>query len=64
MKEYERNVKKGINPSIPCNYYPDDNPDKEPTAYQNHRQAQILLITKIQAPSCFRLGAWFVNVIS
>jgi homoserine O-succinyltransferase len=40
MKEYERNVKKGINPSIPCNYYPDDNPDKEPTAYQNHRQAQ------------------------
>ena len=30
MKEYERDVAKGINPDIPCNYYPDDNPDKEP----------------------------------
>ena len=31
MKEYERDVAKGINPEIPCNYFPDNNPDKEPT---------------------------------
>ena len=30
MKEYERDVAKGINPSVPCNYFPGDNPDKEP----------------------------------
>lgn len=29
-KEYERDVEKGINPDIPCNYFPDDDPGKEP----------------------------------
>lgn len=29
-KEYKRDVAKGINPEIPKNYYPDDNPDNEP----------------------------------
>ena len=29
-KEYERDVKAGINPEIPCNYYPEDNPEKDP----------------------------------
>ena len=29
-KEYKRDLDKGINPDIPKNYYPDDNPKKEP----------------------------------
>lgn len=29
-KEYKRDLGKGINPDIPKNYYPDDNPKKEP----------------------------------
>ncbi|STO00860.1 Homoserine O-succinyltransferase [[Eubacterium] infirmum] len=29
-KEYERDVKQGKNPNVPCNYYPDDDPGKEP----------------------------------
>lgn len=28
--EYKRDVKKGINPDIPVNYYPEDNPDNKP----------------------------------
>lgn len=28
--EYHRDLDKGINPQIPCNYYPDDNPDNKP----------------------------------
>lgn len=30
QKEYERDLKQGKNPKIPCNYYPDDDPSKEP----------------------------------
>ena len=30
-KEYERDLKAGINPSIPCNYFPEDDPTKDPT---------------------------------
>ncbi len=29
-QEYKRDVKKGINPKLPCNYYPDDNPENKP----------------------------------
>ena len=29
-KEYRRDLDKGINPQIPYNYYPDDNPDNKP----------------------------------
>lgn len=29
-KEYKRDLEKGINPEIPCNYYPDDDPTKKP----------------------------------
>ena len=29
-KEYDRDVLAGINPEIPCNYFPDDNPAKSP----------------------------------
>lgn len=29
-KEYKRDLAKGINPAIPKNYYPDDNPDNKP----------------------------------
>lgn len=28
--EYKRDIAKGINPDIPYNYYPDDNPDNKP----------------------------------
>lgn len=28
--EYYRDLEKGINPQIPCNYFPDDDPDKKP----------------------------------
>lgn len=28
--EYERDLAKGMNPKIPVNYFPDDNPDREP----------------------------------
>lgn len=30
--EYERDLKKGIDPDIPVNYYPDDDPSKQPKA--------------------------------
>lgn len=30
-KEYIRDLSKGLNPAIPENYYPDDNPDNKPT---------------------------------
>lgn len=29
-KEYERDLKAGINPQVPCNYFPGDDPNKEP----------------------------------
>ena len=29
-QEYKRDLDKGINPEIPCNYYPDDDPTKKP----------------------------------
>lgn len=29
-KEYKRDVEKGLNPKLPINYYPDDDPSKEP----------------------------------
>ncbi len=29
-KEYKRDMAKGINPEMPVNYYPDDNPDNRP----------------------------------
>lgn len=29
-QEYKRDVNKGINPDIPLNYYPDDNPENKP----------------------------------
>ncbi|WP_418741789.1 homoserine O-acetyltransferase/O-succinyltransferase family protein, partial [Enorma massiliensis] len=28
--EYERDVKRGINPDVPANYFPDDDPSREP----------------------------------
>ena len=28
--EYKRDMKKGLNPAIPANYYPDDNPENKP----------------------------------
>ena len=30
-KEYKRDVKKGLHPKLPVNYYPDDNPKNHPT---------------------------------
>ena len=30
QKEYERDLKQGKNPKVPCNYYPDDDPSREP----------------------------------
>jgi homoserine O-succinyltransferase len=29
-QEYRRDLDKGINPDIPVNYYPDNDPDKKP----------------------------------
>lgn len=29
-QEYKRDMDKGINPEIPCNYYPENNPSKKP----------------------------------
>ena len=29
-KEYYRDVEKGLNPNIPCNYFPDDDPSQLP----------------------------------
>lgn len=29
-QEYKRDLDKGINPEIPCNYYPDNDPEKKP----------------------------------
>ena len=29
-KEYLRDLDAGLNPKIPCNYFPDDNPEKDP----------------------------------
>jgi len=39
-KEYKRDVAKGINPSIPVNYYPDDNPEEKPLLmWRSHANA-------------------------
>jgi len=36
-EEYERDLKRGYNPTIPCNYFPDDNPNKPPvTKWRSH----------------------------
>lgn len=40
-KEYERDVKAGLNPAIPKNYYPDDDPTKTPLL-QWRSSAQML----------------------
>lgn len=29
-REYQRDLERGLNPAIPCNYYPDDDPSAEP----------------------------------
>ena len=39
--EYERDIKRGIDPQIPVNYFPDDNPTKEPLNVWR-AQAQLL----------------------
>ena len=41
--EYERDVNKGMNPEIPVNYFPDDDPSKAPVV--NWRSAGQLLWT-------------------
>ena len=41
--EYERDLEKGINPKIPCNYFPDDDPSKNPVV--TWRSAAQLLYT-------------------
>ncbi len=39
-KEYKRDLGKGINPDIPKNYYPDDDPKKEPVlSWRGHANA-------------------------
>ena len=39
-KEYKRDVAKGINPDIPVNYYPDNNPEKKPLLmWRSHANA-------------------------
>lgn len=39
-KEYRRDLDKGINPQIPCNYYKDDNPDNPPLlTWRSHSNA-------------------------
>ncbi|MFK4785066.1 homoserine O-succinyltransferase [Fusobacterium sp. MFO224] len=36
-KEYDRDREKGINPKIPVNYFPEDNPEKEPiSTWKSH----------------------------
>ena len=29
-QEYKRDIKRGLNPNIPVNYYPDDDPEQKP----------------------------------
>ena len=41
--EYERDKAKGMNPEVPYNYFPDDDPTKEPVV--NWRSAGQLLWT-------------------
>lgn len=44
--EYKRDLKKGINPKLPVNYYPDDNPNEKPVlswrSHANHLYANWL----------------------
>ena len=42
-QEYYRDLSKGMNPKIPVNYFPDDDPTKEPVV--NWRSAGQLLYT-------------------
>lgn len=36
-QEYKRDVNKGIAPNMPCNYYPDDNPEEKPVlSWRSH----------------------------
>ena len=39
--EYERDVKRGIDPDVPVNYFPNDDPSREPLNIWNS-QAQLL----------------------
>ena len=41
--EYERDAEKGMNPQLPVNYFPDDDPGKAPVV--NWRSAGQLLIS-------------------
>ena len=41
--EYQRDVEKGLNPNVPTNYFPDDDPSKEPVV--NWRSAGQLLFS-------------------
>ena len=41
--EYERDLAKGLNPEVPCNYFPDDDPARRPVV--NWRSAGQLLFS-------------------
>lgn len=40
-KEYKRDINKGLDIEVPCNYYPDDNPDLRPL-FKWHAHATLL----------------------
>ncbi|MBV7316804.1 homoserine O-succinyltransferase [Shewanella sp. NIFS-20-20] len=40
--EYQRDTQQGLNPEIPCHYFPDDNPDLEPIA-RWHSHGSLLI---------------------
>lgn len=40
--EYRRDLGKGMNPHIPCNYYPDDDPSRDPADRWSHTARRIM----------------------
>lgn len=60
-KEYYRDRDKGLNPKIPVNYFPDDNPDNKPVV--NWRSTGQLLYTNWLNYYVYQSTPYDVNVI-
>lgn len=59
--EYIRDTEKGMNPKVPVNYFPDDDPTKEPVV--NWRSAGQLLFTNWLNYYVYQTTPYDVNAV-
>lgn len=59
--EYIRDTEKGMNPKVPVNYFPDDDPTKEPVV--NWRSAEQLLFTNWLNYYVYQTTPYDVNAV-